>query len=190
MDERNELSQKDYIKVISELGGPSRPIYAKLNTWDETTRQLEDSIRENAPFEGTWQSYLSGLRIIIPNELRPLLASGGVITFSNDRHLWLFGQRHWTRMNRIISKQVGPSPVNNDHARHIYSHMYRFSALNEDGSIDVPLELLRYAGITGEVVIIGMMFYAEIHDKASYVESEKPEKKRSLLSLFRKLRYQ
>ncbi len=173
----------------SEQGSPTRPIHISLNAdWNQELKEYEDYIRDNRPFEGKWQSYITNYCLIIPEELRSLFETGGVLTVSTENHLLLFGGVHWKRMQKLLSKEVGLSPVNNEVARHIYSHMYRFNKLNENGSINIPLELADYAGLSKDVAIIGMIYHAEIHDKQSYLTSDKPENRASLLDRFRKMR--
>ena len=176
------------MQSLNQQGSPTRPIHITPHSSEEDYRKLEDHILSSVAFEGKFQSYISNYCMIIPEELRHLFSSGGVVTVSTENHLMLFGTAHWARMQRILSKEVGLSPVNNELARHIYSNMHRFHKLNEDGSINLPLGLAEYAGLRKEVAIIGMIYHAEIHDKKSYLSSDSPEKKESMLARFRKMR--
>jgi DNA-binding transcriptional regulator/RsmH inhibitor MraZ len=173
----------------SESGGPTRPIHITPHSSEEDFKKLENHIRDSIAIEGKWQSYISNYCLVIPEELRDLFQYGGVITVSTERHLLLFGNAHWSRMNKMLSKEVGLSPVNNEVARHIYSHMHRFNKLNEDGTISLPLELVDYAGLKKDVAIIGLIYHAEVHDKASYLTLETPDKRESMLARFRKIRF-
>ena len=164
-DEENKKVSADPFESLNQQGSPTRPIHISLNAdWNQESKKLEDYIRDSKPFEGKFQSYISNYCMIIPEELRHLFETGGVLTVSTEKHLVLFGNLHWRRMQRLLSKEVGLSPVNNEVARHIYSNMYRFQRLNEDGSINIPIELAQYAGLTKDVAIIGMIYHAEIHD--------------------------
>lgn len=173
----------------SEQGSITRPFHVSIyGDWNEQTKKLEDFIRDSRPFEGKWQSYISNYCLVIPEELRELFEGGGVMTVSTENHLLLFGNIHWSRMQRMLSKEVGLSPVNNEVARHIYSHIHKFNKLNDDGSLNVPIELAEYAGLKKDVAIIGMVYHAEVHDKTSYLTSEAPDKRESMLARFRKMR--
>ena len=173
----------------SEQGSPTRPFHVSMHgDWNEESKKLEDYIRDSKAFEGKWQSYIANHCLVIPEELRPLFAGGGVITVSTENHLLLFGNVHWSRYQRLLSKHVGLEPVNNEVARHIYSHMYKFNKLNEDGSISVPLELSDYAGLKKDIAIIGLIYHAEVHDKQSYLTSDTPDNRESMLARFRKMR--
>lgn len=186
-DEENKNTSPDFSESLNQSGSPTRPFHVSItDDWNEHTKKLEDHIRDNRPFEGKFQSYIKGYRLIIPEELRDRFDGGGVLTVSTENHLLLFGNAHWSRMQRILSKEVGLSPVNNEVARHIYSHMQKFHRLNDDGSIDVSVELFDYAGLSKEVAIIGLIYHAEVHDLKSYRTSEEPEKRESMLARFRK----
>lgn len=173
----------------SEQGTPTRPFHVsqKLD-WNDQTKELEDYIRDSKPIEGKWQSYIANYCLVIPEELRDLFNGGGVVTVSTENHLLIFGNVHWSRYQRLLSKEVGLSPVNNEIARHIYSHMHKFNKLNEDGSLNIPIELAEYAGLKKDVAIIGLIYHAEVHDKVSYLTSEAPDKRESMLARFRKMR--
>lgn len=173
----------------SEQGSITRPFHINAHSTEEDYRKLEEYIQNSKPFEGKWQSFISNYSLVIPEELHEIFSSGGVVTVSTESHLMLFGTPHWARMQRILAKQVGLSPVNNELARHIYSHMYRFHKLNEDGSINIPIELAQYAGLSKEVAIVGMIYHAEVHDKQSYLTSDAPDNRQSMLDRFRKMRF-
>lgn len=158
------------------FGGPSRPLHIVIDSWYEQTKKLEDDIIENSAFEGEWQSYLQdGFKIIIPDEMRKLFKFGGVVTAGVDHNLNLYGNKHWSRLQRVLSKENAMSPVNTSFMRHIYANMIRFDKLNDDGSIVLPLELIKYARLTDEIAIVGMVYYAEIHNKRDYIEDKKLE---------------
>lgn len=183
--------QKEAEEIPVSFGGqgsPTRPIHITASTWAERTKLLEDNIRDEVPFEGQWQSYIEACKLFIPTELQHLFTGGGVVTVSTENHLLLFGQRHWARYQRLLAKEVGLSPVNNEVARHIYSNMHRFNKINEDGSITLTPELIRYADFSEEVAIIGLIYHAELHDKSTYVASQNPIEQRSRIDRFKKLK--
>lgn len=189
MNGDEKQKQNSYIDALTSIGSPTRPIHVTPNTWDEKTKQLEDNIRDTVPFEGKWQSYIKEFRLFVPETLQSLFDTGGVMTVGPDNHLMIFGNRHWLRFQKLLSKEVGLSPVHNEVARHYYSNMIRFHKLNEDGSVDIPLSLVQYAGLEKEVAIIGMIYHAEIHNKASYLKSEQPSEKQGLLDRFKKIKF-
>ena len=175
-------------EIKTNTGSPTSPLYITVNTWHEQTKKLEDNIRETAPFEGQYQSYIdSGFKLIIPDQLRHLFETGGVVTVSTGDNLMLFGLRHWSYFQRLLTKQVGLSPINNELSRHIYENMQRFDKLNDDGSIVLSPQLKKYARLNNDVAIIGMIYYAEIHDKDGYLSSQKIEALLDRKARFKKL---
>lgn len=189
MTEDEKQKQDAYIQAMTSVGSPSKPLHITPNSWNEETKKLEDNIRDTVPFEGKYQSYIKGFQLFIPKEFQSLFEHGGVLTVSTENHLMLFGNRHWSRMQRILSKEVGLSPVHNSVARHFYSNMHKFSKLNDNGTIDIPIPLAQYAGLEKEVAIIGMIYSAEIHNKQAYLLSEKPEERKGLLDRFKKIKF-
>lgn len=175
-------------KNTSQPGSPSQPLHHTPHTWEERTHQQDEYIRDSAPFEGKWQSYVDdSRRLIVPKELHKLFSSGGVVTVSTEKHLLLFGSVHWLRFQRLLAKEVGLGPVNNEVARHTYSYAYRFNKLGDEGTIALPTDLLRYAGIKSDVAIIGLVYLAEIHDKDTYVESQRATAINGRLARFKKI---
>jgi DNA-binding transcriptional regulator/RsmH inhibitor MraZ len=190
MDEKQKQTNEGYLEALSapDFAGPTKPLHLKMSSSDERTKEMEEHIRNSSAFEGRWQSYMKDFKLVIPQQLVGHFNSGGVVTVSTENHLLIFGTKHWDRMQRILAKEIGLSPVHNGVARHYYSNMYRFNRLNEDSTLDLPLHLIQYASLAKEVAIIGMVYHAEIHDKTSYVTAEKVEKK-SLLDRFRKIKF-
>lgn len=170
-----------------EQGGPTRPFHIVTETWNEKTSKLEDYIRDNKAFEGKFQSRVDGSKLFIPDEMKPLIESGGVVSVSTENHLLIFGHTHWQRYQRILSKEVGLSPVHNEVSRHVYGNMYRFSKLTDDGAIILPRELIQYAGLKDDLVIIGLIYHAEVHEKKTYLNLESEDNKISRLERFKKI---
>lgn len=170
-------------------GGITRPFHIVPHTWEEATRVIEDDIRDRWPFDGNWQSYVQDGRLYIPPAYIDLFKYGGVITTAPDNYLLVFGSRHWERYNRLLTKNIGLEPVQSDLARHIYSNALKFDKLQDDGSIAIPAKLLAWAGITDKVAVLGVKYYAEVHDLSDWNQSQaKPEAKVKLLERFRKMR--
>lgn len=161
----------------SDMAGPTNPFYIKLQTEAEFARHTDDFIAERYPFKGRWQTYLNGNDLMIPEVYSGLLEDGGVVTNGTENQLLIFGDIHWNRMIRIVTTQLGIDPLMNDSMRWLYSRHQEFKELNEDGSITLSDELIAYAklkaGVSrangqGNVVIVGLLYYAEVHDKDQY----------------------
>lgn len=170
-------------------GGITRPFHIVANTWDERLRAKEDFIRDRYPIDGNWQSYIQEGKLYIPPDYQEIFKYGGVITAAPDNYLLLFGSIHWERYNLLLAKHIGLEPIQSDLARHVYSNAVKFDKLSEDGSIDVPAKLLAWAGITDKVAVLGIKYYAEVHDLGDWNDSQrKPEARVTLLERFRKMR--
>lgn len=162
--------------MTEEQGTPQRPLHVVQHSWNEETAKLEDTIVDNYAFENKYESFINGTIMAIPDQLKPLLENGGVITLGPEQNLLLFGKLHWRLFQRKLSKLNNLNPVNNNMLRHLYSNAHRFNGL-EDGGIFVPVQLLDYAGIDdNKVAIIGMMSHAEVWDKFTYKENQKKER--------------
>lgn len=164
----------------------TRPLHLKLDTWEEGVRQTEDYIANNKSFEGKWQSYVEDGLLHIPEEYWPLFETGGVVTVNTERHLLLFGGVHWRLFQQKLGIRVGVTPMDNRIVRHVLGNMVRFNKLGEGGTIKVPANLLAYAGISGEVAIIGVIYQAEVHDRSAYLHSQEPDEQAALIEQFNK----
>lgn len=109
-------------------------------------------------------------RLLIPDAYKTLLEFGGVITAGTDTNLLLFSSQHWQRTVESLSKQVGFDPDRNSLVRHVYGRHVEFAGLNEDGSITLNDDLVGYAGLKDEVVLVGLIYYAEVHAAQHYFD--------------------
>lgn len=187
------MADEDNLKYLEALGdpyfaSPSRPLHFKVNSWDEETHTMRENIRSSYPFRDRWQTLIdTEHKLIIPEQLRRLVAEGGAVTVSTNGHLMLFGKRHWNLKERILSKQSGSEPIHTDEARHLFESVMRFDRLDENGAIEITPYLADYANLTDTVVIIGMVTYAEIHDRKTYMQTQTKEGKATLKDRFRGL---
>lgn len=188
MDDESHL---EYLALLGDpdFAGPTRPLHLRISSWEEETHRLEDRIREQYPFSGRWQSIITpSSKLLIPKELQHLFADGGVISVSTNHHLILYGKQHWQRMERKLAKDIGLEPVHNDRARHLLESLYRFDGLDKDGAVDVSVYFKEYANIKDEVVIIGTIFHAEVHDRKTYMETQTKISKDSLLQRIKNIK--
>lgn len=159
-------------------GGVTRPFYVNNSVAvrpSEVDSIGRDILRSTA-FRGRWQTFLNGSDLMVPGDYHDLLKDGGVITTGPDVHLMIFGKRHWERMEMMIASQLGVDFNRVNVMRHIYMHHAAFDGLNPDGSITLSDELINYAGLRqgvdadgkGFVIMVGLIYYAEVYDKQSY----------------------
>lgn len=130
--------------------------------------KLEDHIRASLPFKGRYGTIIKDRRLMIPTDYQQLLEFGGVVTYGTDDQLLLFGRVHWKRMEQLLVRGLGLN-VNRDRiARHFYRAKMEFDSLNEDGSITLSRSLMQYAGLKDKAVMIGVVYFAEIHNPDHY----------------------
>ena len=157
----------------TDMGNPTRPLHVAIGSWDERRRALEEDILLSSPFEGKWSTYIDNKRMHIPEGLRDLFSSGGVITTGNDHNLLLFGSKHWLAFQRKMSVKDRMNPVLSEENRLIYMNMHRFKTLEDGAWITIPDVLMKYADIDNKVAIAGMIYYAEVHDIGNFIRSQK-----------------
>lgn len=168
--------------------GPTRPLHIVTDSWMERVRKLGDYIRSTYPLEGKWEGRIEGVKLLIPIELQSFFLHGGVVTYSAEDHLMLFGPNHWNYYQYLLAKQ-NLDQFNSPIQRHIYGSMVKFDRLNDDGSITLTKNLIEYAGLEEDVAIIGVEYHAEIHDRTRYFKDEKLSaiwRRNSFKKLFKK----
>lgn len=126
--------------------------------------QLEDYIRDALPFKGRYGTRVVDRRLMIPEAYHSLLEFGGVITYGTDEQLLLFGKIHWRRLEQLLLKNLGLKADHDRLVRHFYRAKMEFDCLNEDGSITLSRSLMQFAGLKDKAVLIGVVYFAEIHN--------------------------
>ena len=106
-------------------------------------------------------------RLIIPAKFREELGSEFIITKGLENCLFIYPINNW---NKIINK-LKTLPFTKKDAR-TFMRFFLASAnnseLDKQGRINISNNLLEYAGIKKECVIIGVLDRLEIWDKAIY----------------------
>lgn len=136
------------------------PMYSAQSHFD----QLEAHIRDSLPFKGRYGTRIVDRRLMIPEAYHSLLEFGGVITYGTDEQLLLFGRVHWHRMEQLLIKNLGLKADHDRVVRHFYRAKMEFDCLNEDGSITLSRSLMQFAGLKDKAVLIGVVYFAEIHN--------------------------
>jgi DNA-binding transcriptional regulator/RsmH inhibitor MraZ len=132
-----------------------------------------DFLATERPFKGRYQTELyEGLdefgrpekRLLIPAAYTELLQFGGVVTVGIDENLLLFSNVHWKHITRILAQQIDVSDITSGAiVRHIYGRHSEFNKLNDDGSIGINNDLIGYAKLKNKIILVGLIYYAEIH---------------------------
>ena len=108
-------------------------------------------------------------RMIMPAKLRDSLGESFIITKGMDGCLMAYDTAEWEE----FEKKLQGLPLTNKNARKLVRH-FSGGAMDVDcdgqGRILVPNNLREYAGLTKDVVLVGMGNRVEIWSKARYEE--------------------
>ena len=108
-------------------------------------------------------------RIILPAKFRDELAAGVVVTRGQERCLYVFSKNEF----ESVHEKIRQAPVTSEEARK-YLRLFLSGASDDtpdkQGRVLVPQLLREYAGLTKELVIIGVGSRAEIWDASSWQE--------------------
>jgi MraZ protein len=106
-------------------------------------------------------------RVAVPARFRDRLSGELIITRGNDRCLYLFTQEAW----EPLAAKLNALPTGDADARNLRRAVFSAAEpveLDRQGRIMIPGHLLQYAGITGNVAIIGLGTYIEIWDQQAW----------------------
>lgn len=127
---------------------------------------------DDKAFQGHYQTILRDKDLVIPSDYEDILKDGGVITAGLNSNLMIFGKAHWGRMMKFISKQMDEIGNRQAVIKHVYNHAVEFDSLKQPGAfITLTDDLINYAKLKDEVVMVGVIYYAEVYDKATYTDA-------------------
>jgi MraZ protein len=107
-------------------------------------------------------------RLTLPAKFREALAEGVVVTRGMDGCLYAYPRSEW--LERFQSRLGGLDPLQPE-ARKLQRHFYSGAAEAEpdkQGRIMIPGPLLRYAGLSRDVVVAGVHDHLEIWDREAW----------------------
>ena len=106
-------------------------------------------------------------RIIVPSKFRDDLGCSFIVTKGFDNSLFVFSKTEWSN----FETKIRALPMTNPNARS-FSRFFLAGAteveLDKQGRINLPQNLIDYAGITKDVVVIGVSSRVELWDKAKW----------------------
>ena len=106
-------------------------------------------------------------RVIVPAKFRDDLGINFIVTKGFDSSLFVFSKQEWMK----FEEKVRALPMTNPNARS-FSRFFLAGAteveLDKQGRINLPQNLLDYAGITKDVTVIGVSSRVEIWDKTKW----------------------
>jgi len=110
-------------------------------------------------------------RLTIPAKFRSLLKKKGietlVVTRGYEKCLFVFPLDEWREYEQNL-KSFSPHKINSRTVSRLFYSGANFCSCDRQGRINVPENLLAYAGITKEVTIIGTSPRFEIWDTTSW----------------------
>jgi MraZ protein len=107
-------------------------------------------------------------RLTLPAKFREALAQGVVVTRGMDGCLYAYPRIEW--QERFQSRVGGLDPLQPE-ARKLQRHFFSGAAEAEpdkQGRIMIPGPLLRYAGLSRDVVVAGVHDHLEIWDREAW----------------------
>jgi MraZ protein len=107
-------------------------------------------------------------RLTLPAKFREAMAVGIVVTRGMDGCLYAYPRTEW--LERFQSRVGGLDPLQPE-ARKLQRHFFSGAAeaeLDKQGRIMIPAPLLRYAGLTRDVVVAGVHDHLEIWDREAW----------------------
>ncbi|OGC69539.1 division/cell wall cluster transcriptional repressor MraZ [candidate division WWE3 bacterium RIFOXYC1_FULL_39_7] len=122
---------------------------------------------------GTYNSNLtSGKRVAIPAKFRAEIGEKMVIARWYEKCLVMVSETAWGELlQKITGKSEFVTAPVRDTDRFIMGSAYEFS-VDAQGRVVLPETLLKYAGLTSEVLFIGLSDRVEIWDKVEWEKRE------------------
>ena len=106
-------------------------------------------------------------RLIVPSKFREQLGEEFVVTKGLDGCLFVYSTEEWNRFEEKFSEV----PLTTKDARKFSRFFFAGAAtceVDKQGRILLPANLREYAGLSADIVIVGLVGRAEIWDKAKW----------------------
>jgi MraZ protein len=107
-------------------------------------------------------------RLTLPAKFRDQLAPGVVVTRGMDGCLYAFPADHWRE--HLQARVGGLDPLSRE-GRKLQRHFFSGATeaeVDKQGRIMIPAALLRYAGLSRDVVVAGVHDHLEIWDREAW----------------------
>ncbi len=168
----------------AEAGSPSKRFHVQSHDFEDSAAGSNEYLINTKPFRGDYQTFLDGNKLHIPKDYHDALEFGGVLTAAPpDRaedgslryRLLLFGGMHWQWMVRNFARINGLEPSRIDLVRYVWGYQQHFT-LDSDKTVTLDKKLIDYGGLKqrneDKVVLIGLIYFAEVEAMASYTDHE------------------
>ncbi len=106
-------------------------------------------------------------RVILPSRFRDEFASGLVVTRGQDRCLYVFSAGEFQEVHEKIKQAPMTSATGRDYLR-VFLSGASDEIPDKQGRVTIPATLRDYAGLSRELVMIGVGNRAEIWDSATW----------------------
>ncbi len=122
---------------------------------------------------GNYSTNLSqGKRLAIPKKFRSQLGDSCIVAKWYDKCLVVLSPDNWSELlQRLTVTDSVPTAAVRDTMRFVMGSAYEVSP-DAQGRVVLPDSLLNYAGITGEVVFLGLGSRVEVWDKKEWETKE------------------
>ena len=111
-------------------------------------------------------------RVILPREFREELGPGLVVTKGLDNCLFVFSVKEWEKLVTRIEEMPSGDEATRRFTRLFFSNASRLLP-DGQGRVLIPPHLRETAGLSKEVVIVGLSNKAEIWDPGNWEEYKK-----------------
>lgn len=119
---------------------------------------------------GTYRHTLDAKgRVIVPVRFRGDLGEIFMVTRGLDDCLALYSMKEWQRLEEKIAAL--PMASSRQIQRYLFANAYP-AEIDNNGRTVIPPELREFAGLTKDVVIVGVSSRAEIWDAGRWEQSE------------------
>ncbi len=111
-------------------------------------------------------------RLIVPAAFRGELAAGATVTRGIERCLVVYPLEEWRKVAEMLRQGL---PLTSQPARRFARFVFSGAVVcvpDDAGQLSLPDELLRYAGIDEEAVVVGLLSHLEIWDPGKWQRSK------------------
>lgn len=113
-------------------------------------------------------------RVSVPSKFRDDLGTSFIVTKGLDNCLFAYSKQEW----QTFEEKLKTLPMTNTNARNFVRFFFSGATeceIDKQGRINIPQTLREYAGLTKDVIIIGVATRAEIWDREKWENYTSPE---------------
>jgi len=116
-------------------------------------------------------------RVILPAKFRASFEHGGYLTQYQDGCLALWTQDEFEQQMEVVQDRAAASRSDRNLAR-LWASTSHEVEIDKQGRMAIPSRLREYAGLSGDVLVQGVIDRVEIWDPARWEEKVQPEEQR------------